>query len=583
MANIIPIRHKSIYAKTTRLFAHLLNILAALTLGIMNCGIASGSVRASVSKDYDSWQHLSADDLNRNADRYLDNAMPDSAMVCYAILANRISCADTPRKRHEATCGIMNLGYMHSCYYYDFSKAFEYFSNALALSEQDKDNDLTASCYVNLGSLYSTYHQMVDDSSMMEEAVNMYRRAYHLSKEADNKTTMLTSVYNLAVVYLEKGNLNSLLDDLNDFLAIHPECPSARHRHVSAFIRGLVALADGRHSTAEKHLNESLSHRNPAGIPERNVMVINLALCLNAYHSGKLTDAETLSLNLLRQARQHRFHDLESILCQLLGKIYGRMDRQDKTREYRLRYFDLKDSLINASKIKEVKTLRFLNELNTKNKEVTRLSRQKKSQGLFLTVVTTVLAVVAVVLLIIMIHAKRLRRRNLELYERLQESLDIHQDAAESDTGIAQDIPTQNTEPCGQEPEDKYRNSPLSHEEKTSILAKVKKYMTESPQIFTPDFSLETLARELAINRNYLSQVINETGGSNFKTLLNSYRIREACRRFEDGASRGQTIEAIGQGVGFMSRRNFGVAFKKETGLSPSAFVKIHREKHNER
>lgn len=110
-----------------------------------------------------------------------------------------------------------------------------------------------------------------------------------------------------------------------------------------------------------------------------------------------------------------------------------------------------------------------------------------------------------------------------------------------------------------------------------------KPFMETSPEIYSPEFSLEQLADILDINRSYLSQTVNELGGCNFRSLLNSYRILEARRRFEDQARYGsQTIEAIGQSVGFLSRRNFGIAFKKETGLSPSVYSRICKEKQKE-
>jgi AraC-like DNA-binding protein len=76
--------------------------------------------------------------------------------------------------------------------------------------------------------------------------------------------------------------------------------------------------------------------------------------------------------------------------------------------------------------------------------------------------------------------------------------------------------------------------------------------------------------------RNYVSQVINEKYDNNFNHLLNEYRIKESCRRMNDTDNYGNyTIESIALSVGFKSRSNFISTFKRFTGLTPSAYLKI--------
>ena len=80
-------------------------------------------------------------------------------------------------------------------------------------------------------------------------------------------------------------------------------------------------------------------------------------------------------------------------------------------------------------------------------------------------------------------------------------------------------------------------------------------------------------------NYKYVSQVINERYQKNFRLLVNEARVKEACRRLGDPEHYGNlTIEAISTGLGFKSRSNFAVTFKKITGLSPSDFQKMAKE-----
>jgi AraC-like DNA-binding protein len=77
----------------------------------------------------------------------------------------------------------------------------------------------------------------------------------------------------------------------------------------------------------------------------------------------------------------------------------------------------------------------------------------------------------------------------------------------------------------------------------------------------------------------YVSQVINEYYQQNFNTFLNSYRIKEACKRLGDLEHYGNyTIEAISESVGFKSRSTFVSSFKRITGLTPSQYQRLARK-----
>jgi AraC-like DNA-binding protein len=103
--------------------------------------------------------------------------------------------------------------------------------------------------------------------------------------------------------------------------------------------------------------------------------------------------------------------------------------------------------------------------------------------------------------------------------------------------------------------------------------------LESSPEVFSDTFSLDRLSELVeAKHSNYVSQVINEHFGCNFNAMVNDRRIKEACRRMSDVEHYGnQTIKAIAQSVGFNSHSNFVNTFKKFTGLTPSAYLKLTR------
>ena len=125
----------------------------------------------------------------------------------------------------------------------------------------------------------------------------------------------------------------------------------------------------------------------------------------------------------------------------------------------------------------------------------------------------------------------------------------------------------------------KYKSSHLSDDDKRQLLARILEVMDNSDEIFSPDFSLERLAMLAGSKYKYVSQVINEHYQQNFNNFLNSYRIKEACKRMGDVEHYGNyTIEAISESVGFKSRSTFVTSFKRITGLTPSQYQHMARK-----
>ncbi len=97
----------------------------------------------------------------------------------------------------------------------------------------------------------------------------------------------------------------------------------------------------------------------------------------------------------------------------------------------------------------------------------------------------------------------------------------------------------------------------------------------EQERVFTDStITLDKLAKQLGTNRSNLSKAINTGLGVNFTTYLNSYRIKEAIRIFNEQAHSSLTVESIGQLCGFNTRQAFHRAFKHETGMNMRQYLK---------
>lgn len=200
---------------------------------------------------------------------------------------------------------------------------------------------------------------------------------------------------------------------------------------------------------------------------------------------------------------------------------------------------------------------------------------------------TVVVIVMLVLLTIIIVRSNRklkdaqriLIRKNQEIRleaqnyrSLLNNNTETKVKASREDEGSKDDTPTSGNKPAAQ---------PLMSEEQTRRLAaEITKVMNDTEAICSPSFSLAVLAQMVGSNTTYVSYTINKVYDFNFKTLLNEYRIREACQRLEDQKHYGHlTIKAIFQGLGYSSYSNFVAAFKKVNGMTPSEYMRLASSK----
>lgn len=104
--------------------------------------------------------------------------------------------------------------------------------------------------------------------------------------------------------------------------------------------------------------------------------------------------------------------------------------------------------------------------------------------------------------------------------------------------------------------------------------ARIQLVLNEKRLYLQPRFSLQQFADELKIPMHHLSAFINSYYKVNFNDLINERRVQHSISLIAKGESEFKTLEAISFESGFKNRNTFTAAFKKVTGMSPSAYVK---------
>ncbi|WNR45554.1 helix-turn-helix domain-containing protein [Paenibacillus roseipurpureus] len=102
------------------------------------------------------------------------------------------------------------------------------------------------------------------------------------------------------------------------------------------------------------------------------------------------------------------------------------------------------------------------------------------------------------------------------------------------------------------------------------LIVKVKSFI--EGHYSDPDFSLTTLSDEFGLTGNYLSKLFKSEFGDTFVNYLIKIRIQKAKELLLET---NETIQTIGQRVGYVQTISFNRAFKKLVGRSPGEYRKL--------
>jgi len=119
-----------------------------------------------------------------------------------------------------------------------------------------------------------------------------------------------------------------------------------------------------------------------------------------------------------------------------------------------------------------------------------------------------------------------------------------------------------------------YKKSGLKDAEAQWLQEKLQVLMATQKPFLEAKLSLSDLAGQLNTSSNNLSQVINRQEEKNFYDFVNEYRVKEFIVRATNPENKNLNLLGIAYDSGFNSKSSFNEVFKKQTGKTPSRYLK---------
>ena len=105
------------------------------------------------------------------------------------------------------------------------------------------------------------------------------------------------------------------------------------------------------------------------------------------------------------------------------------------------------------------------------------------------------------------------------------------------------------------------------------LMDKIKAYFHTHEPFKNKQLQVADVAESMDIATRRVGEILKKCEDKSFSEFVNTYRVGAVIKMMENPDNQHITIEAISQMCGFNSKSVFNVAFKKETGKTPSTFL----------
>lgn len=559
---------------------------ALIAIPIAVLAICVIKLRAEPKEFFKANNAIPRDELFRKGTEFIRKDMPDSALA-YLTLAsqgyNRPGLSEEELKVCARSLG--NAGYVHFFCFNDYPAAYSSLILSNEIAERLSMTRLSCNNDINIGNIYSINRDF-------KEASVMYKKAYRLARSNGYGDLMMMAFLDLADIYFnEMGEIEPMRDEIEEFRldSIPPDnqlAPYTRNLYralkcVSAHIPGAIGwLVKAKDSIGDTHRGE------------RYIYNADFMISRILQNEGKPRQAVSWLKPILSDSAIKNNRDVEAMAYQRISEYYDQAGMADSAKHFRIRFLEHSDSVFSTRKMTAVRDLRSSHERQMFVSEINRMTDTQEFQKKLLIYICVALSVVIALLIWILFKNRQLHSRNVELYKRNKELLDIHEHVPYIDTASLSEI----TEPHGPEdvsdiPDTEISGEkPVSSEQNARLLPDSDFMVTlrkrilevmESNEIFSPSFNSSRLAALCDTHTRYLSAALSSMKEGGFPALLAELRVREAMRRLSCNDPRfvNLTIEAIGESVGFRTRTTFSSTFKRVSGLTPKEFRKLSLEK----
>lgn len=528
---------------------------------------------------YQTIANMTESQLYKQALKFRDEGNLDSMLIYYNVLFSRYTQELEVADKRLCALALLESGII---YYeqFNYSKSMELLLDCQRICESNGFSDVLADVYRSIGNIYSIH-------SDFERGSLFYVKSLNIADSINDNALKIKALNNLVGAYSFDGKHAEAKRCYEDMSELSSN--DVFYRYDLYVDGGLIAAAENNVGDAAKNYKAAADYATANGMGIKYSGAAYSCLS-NLYRKIGQADSALHYLHVNEQAaRNAHQNDLLSETLHGLSELYRMQGNVKLAQQYQTEYLDLSDKIFNQREFNSLKNAEFMYELNKSTEIISNLNQQKmqkdeqiSNQRRMLWILSVGTLVVMVLFLIIYRQKVRLAKAYNDLFDKNKTNLENEKSYLvrlhDLETRLESFRTVHSAESLSRESDSEMEdiNPTLPGRLQGTLEKSIMGVMEQIDVLCDPDFSVNRLAEMVDSNSTYVSRVINEMYGKNFRTVLNECRIKESMKRLGDKENYGNyTIKAIAESVGYKSQSNFIAVFTKYTGIKPSMYQKI--------
>ena len=428
-----------------------------------------------------------------------------------------------------------------------FPDAAKLFTKTLEEAEKNDDPHMAIICNGYIANIYASYGDY-------HRSLYYLEKGYNGAVRTGDSTLMAHYTTNLVNAYCRLGDMPKAKEFFKRQFQFNKKNMGPDWEYYIVYNNARIARAENRLDEAVKYHKEALQVARNKHLGKLYELFQYSEIGNIYLKQGHYADACRMGRECMGMADGLKSRELIANAAQMLAESYKYLNKPDSAAYFKKLYTATSDSVYNLPNLNRATTQLFEYENKQTDNTINSLHHTVNKQWWIIVVIAVLLILTASLSVLLLRFNHKLRNTQKLLINRSKEL-----QREESTTK-------------------KLRENTVLKDQQDILLTRIGRVLDDMEVISNPDFTLTKLAEMINSNTSYVSSVINDAYGKNFKTLLNERRINEAAKRLTDENYQNQTIQAIYESVGYRNSVSFLRAFKKIYGMTPSEYQKLENQ-----
>lgn len=302
----------------------------------------------------------------------------------------------------------------------EFDQALRYYFDALDFcQEMELDRGISAT----LGNIGLTYFEMDEP----EKALNFYHKALTINKRIENQTSLAVNYNNIGLLFGDEGKYNRALENHFKALEIRRELGYQIEIANSLNNIGRLYMQQENFDQSLDYLQRALAKNDNQDPDLTSIIHENIAkvyLSAERYDSALTHAQRTLDLSKDFGSKLG-----EKVGYELLTRVYSKQADYEKAYTAQKKLMEVKDSLLNKEKARQINELQTKYETAKKEKEIALLQEKQERQALIRNVFLAGLILIGIIGMLVFNRQRlKIKKNRVQLENKRLKEQQLEQD-----------------------------------------------------------------------------------------------------------------------------------------------------------